>query len=619
MAACGGSGGLILDISKGIPRRFESLAGKVLAFSADSNNVFVAKSSIQEERTGSLAGKPGARRPERKQSLDVVGLSGRIIRSFALEMSVPEIIEVPPDGASITVAGMDGNPRMHVPRMCTVKQTIDLGDGESSIDRGPVVRGRPRDRDKPVRHKLIPCNRKRTAGQRLDEFHWDERSGICVMKGSGMPEGGVHKAWRVRKARFLSTLGGGNWIDGIGGFLSPGVVTASSYRNRKRRLTTIDLLKGERTDTDIEGRMSLPSPTGTHVAAIAGRPTSPTGALTVWELGGRTSLFSIKAVPFHRPPQWSADGSFLMHVAVEKEENRFALELHHVDGKATDRLFPPDRTAGEEPELSQQELRMAERMGIKRDALLKMKRERSEQDAWLRTRIWDVDSDSRSKRIALAVGCGPGRAVVVDPVTKASVAEFGGIPGGAGTVRFVSDRTILVGGRKGRVALWDYRNDTVLWTVETGEGVVQFGFAPGSNFVVCQHTFRSATVLDMRDGGTVRRTPPLRSSGTFSKLPWTNPLLVSNGSITLEAVPGSFQVRLVETASARTIVILCPFADDQWIVYLPDGRWDGSPDVHDWVKWYRGPTPLERNEAERLRDRDAIRSAVRRAFGMDGD
>jgi WD40 repeat protein len=599
LAASGEEHGLLMKLSEGVPSCPEALAGSVIAFSSESRSLYIAR-------------RPGRKkRPSATPVLAVVSLSGRITGIHPLKMSWPAIIEVLADGKSVRIVGTDGDRR----RVRTAEQTIDLATGESTVTLGPIVRELPRDRKKQTLDPLPGCDKRRTAGQVFEDLYWDGPSGICVMHGGGMPEGGVLKAWDVRRGRFMSTVGTGNNVGGIRGFLRPGVLTAYTWHDGKKDLAVIDLVKGDRRQTGLDGRCFLPSPDGKHVAAISGDEWSSTGKLTVWRLEDRTPLFSAVGVPYHRPPKWTGDGSCLMEIRVDKEANRFAVELHYLDGAKVERVFAPDPEAPlRKPEVPEQETVLAERVGVDKDTMLRVKMQRLGQEAWLRTRIWDMDADAQVRRLALGVGCKDGRVAVMDIASKVQIAELRGIPGGVSAVLFVDDGVVLAGGREGQVRLWDYEENRVLWSAETGEDLVQFGHVRGSKYVVCQHDFRSATVLDMSRGWTLRRAPRLKRYGSYSILPWTSPLPISDGSVALEVEPGVFQVCLVVTRSGERLLTYCPFAGDQWIVYTPEGWWDGSELVHDWVKWYRGASLLDEKEAERFRDRSRIDAVLARVF-----
>lgn len=583
LAGCGYDAGFVLEIPEGSLRYFDVLAGNCIAFSQDSTSALVTTDWQGEwywKRKTSLT----TLELRKKIKLLRVSLSGQILDTYPLAMIIPEIIEPSPLGTSVIIIGVDGEPREHVPYMCTAKQTIDLHTKRSTIQKGARMRGYPRDRRKPVWDKLPEQGK--TSGQDFRALYWDADSGICVVTGLVEPDGVAVKAWDIRKGRFLSTVGKGNMVSNVGGFLRQGVLIANILHSgagrwpQEKRLSLIDVANNDITQTNIKGlKLLFPSPDGKYVAASAGQVSSAMGRLELWDIHGLRPISVLNEVDRpvntnnYLPFIWAPNSTCVTH---PDWVNSF-IEFQYVSNHRTEKLFAPDKQ-----------------------------------------RIWAYTVDKQFRKIALgAGGTKEGKVILMNIDNKELLRELKGFSGWVNAVLFVDEHHILAGDIHGHVKFWNYTRDKVLWTAKAGEEIAQFGYVPGSKFVVCQHPDRNATILTMRNGLIQRKTEIISYSHHSAKLPGTNPCLICDGSVALEAESDTIQINLVITDSGKRLLTFCALPNDQWIIYTTEGYWDGSKKVHDWVKFYRKSQLLDVKDADGFRQRDRINAILAKVFNTN--
>jgi len=595
--------GLLLDVPGGTHRHLAALAGTLVAFSADGTSILVAKHHSPRGGASSIA---------------AVDLTGQVLREYPLSMTVPEIIEPSADGGSLTVTGMAGNPLLRAPRMCTAVQTVNLNTSQSNTQKGPVTRGYPRDRRKPKLDKMPVCDRQATSDQWTRALCWDEASGICVVKGAGMPEGGTVQAWDVRAGEYLRTVDTQNDVRDVGGFLRPGVIVANAWHGapdrREQLMTIIDLRTNRRTPTRARGRKFHPCPDGQHVAVVTGDEHSASGPLELWHVQGAQPILTMGQASHYSPFCWTDKGTTIVRLASGRKGNRF-VEIRPVHTPRAVTQFAPARRLPVKPSVTEKQFKMAERTGIGREEYLRIKTRELAEKAREDALIWRMDTDPAFRRLAMGTGSAKqGRVVVVEVETKQEVAELGGFSGWVNALRFVDAQCILAGDIKGNVKFWNLAENRVLWTINTGDTLVQFAYVPGARFLVCQHTFGGAAIVHMEDGTISRRTPNLVAGGSFSKRSWTNPYPIGDGSVALEIERHIFQLNLVAIHSGKRLLSFCPFPKGEWIVYSPDAYWTGSPHALAWARFYRGCRLVDEDEAARLRQADKIKAVLRAAF-----
>jgi hypothetical protein len=76
--------------------------------------------------------------------------------------------------------------------------------------------------------------------------------------------------------------------------------------------------------------------------------------------------------------------------------------------------------------------------------------------------------------------------------------------------------------------------------------------------------------------------------------------------VALEVEQSTIEVNIVVTHSGEKLLTFSAFPNDQWVIYTPEGYWDGSASVHEYVKFYRKDKLLDVRSAERFRGRDKI-------------
>jgi hypothetical protein len=493
-----------------------------------------------------------------------ISLSGKILDTYELEMSVPEIIEVSHDGSSVRVTGMYGEPAEHIPHMGTAVQTIDLHTKRSTIQKGARMRGYPQSRRRQIQNKLPACDIMKTLGQEFESLWWDEVTGLCVVWGTGNPEGGVIKIWHIKKGRFLSTLGTGNTVSNVGGFLKPDVLIADSQCGKEKVLTIFNLLNSTTTHTGIRGARYIPSPDGRHVAVVTG--TGQIGRLELWNMENLNCVSKIDNIPLGKHLSWLSSGKCSMCIAREDKDKPF-VEVHYFDKSKVDKFYLPDNKL-----------------------------------------IWSCDADTKFRMLAIGLGASyrhrnGGSVVLVDLGSKKILSELKSFSTSVVDVRFVNDK-IIAGDFYGLVKLWDYNRNEVIWSSKTSPFFSRFGYVAGGKFIVCQSGERDTKVLSIEKGAIKRSiSSHLR--------------LIMDGTVALETRPASIQVDLVVTDSGKKLLSFCPLPDDQWIIYTPDGYWDSSKKVHEWVKFYRKSRLLDVKDAAGFRQRDRINAILDKVFNTN--
>jgi WD40 repeat protein len=224
------------------------------------------------------------------------------------------------------------------------------------------------------------------------------------------------------------------------------------------------------------------------------------------------------------------------------------------------------------------------------------------------------DFDDSSQWLAIGIGgAESGLVAIANRKTRQVETVLEGFPIWVAALQFVGPDRLLTGTWQGRVQLWDLRQQKPLWTTETGRDHVRFGYVHGTPYVVCGHGDRSGTVLEL-DSGKVRYRTSRLCENQRAPDGWIQPQLIGHGAYGLEMNSESMQVRLTDLAAGLTVLTFCALPNDQWIIYTPDGDWDGSERVHEWVKFFDGLKPVSPAEAERRHRRERIEAALKRAF-----
>lgn len=594
LAGCGKNCGFILDLTTGKTSCVETLQGSLLAFSPNSQTLFLLRYNSDSGRAASL------------HILDLAGVANK---KYVLSMSCPELIEFSPDGSSVTVYGMDGNRAMHVPRMSKVVQVIDLQTWDAHIEKSAPVRGCPRSRRVAKHDSIIPCDMRATSGQNFQGLFWDEATGILVVHGAGSPEGGVLKAWSLRDGRFLGTVGTRNEVNDVGGFLRPGILVANAWNEGKKTLTLLNLQGKQRTHTQIEGKRFVPSPDQRHVAVVSDK-------LRIWDLVSKQKVLETEGPSKHALYRWSPKGNFFVRVGWKRDDSSF-VEICYRDGRLARVSAPDVKQAKPMPTITEAQYKLAGTMGTSQEAYEKMKQREYASKVRSRCMIWSTAVSPDSSKLALGVGnLEQGRAVVWDITGEQVLAELGGFTEWVQDVLFFQEGLVLCGSLEGKIRLWNYSANEVVWETDMRREFICFGHVPGSRYVVCQHQDRAGTVLDLQHKWVIRHTKPLKSS-SHRRTSWTNPMLVDGGRVLVEGEPNTIQVHVTRTHEPGRSITFCPLPNDQWIIYLPTGAWMGSDQVHAWVRFYDAGRLLSVEAAEKYRNPEATKAQIAAVFAGD--
>jgi hypothetical protein len=346
----------------------------------------------------------------------------------------------------------------------------------------------------------------------------------------------------------------------------------------------IDARTGAITQTSLERAITSPAPDGRRFTALFWQGPPEKQWLGLYAVPPGEPLYrEDHARPGHTIQAWSPDGKWLVRSPWRAKQS----VLHAVrtaDGPAKEIALgdlPGDPQDGNRPPA-----------------------------------LWSLAVDGKPGLVAAGLGSSHmGMVILNDLASGARLAVLDGFPIWVQSVCFVGPGRLLTGTYGGRVQLWDLKEKKPLWTTDTKEEVIQFGLVRGGPYAVCVHLYRSASLVRLEDGTVVRRTPRLLGSDSSAKLPWVYPALLGNGTLALEMAPDAMQLQLVDVATGAARLTLCAMPEDQWIVYTPEGAWDGSPGIHAWVKFYRGFESLAPTEADRHRSRVKIETAVHTVFG----
>ncbi len=559
LAACGSHEGLLLNLQNCQLRFFPALSGQLVSFSPDSERLLIVRRSSS--------------RTTADNGLLVFDLDARQTGRFPVEMSVPQTMEILAGGKVVRLRGAYGNPAMHVPRMGKAEETIHLDTGKTEREWGPLEQkwiGRGKD----PRVVPMPADtfQMRTYGPR--DLFWNEASGLCLLDTTAV--------WDIRGGRLLRSFRP-NDLAIVHGFLDGNTLLATIWRDSKETLARLDVRSGKATPSGLPPQRATPSPDGKSVLVAPNRGDPNDRRVELYHLPPKQPIYwQTGDLAAWGTAAWSRDGRFL------------ACSLSHEVPAV--RLI--STTDGRFDEISLAEVVAAHT-------------KRSDSP----TSFWRLALDDSGERLAVAMaGHDHAFVVIASRRTRAVETVLDGLPNLVESLQFVARDRLLTGSFSGRVQLWDLAARRPLWTAETEEQVVQFDYISDGPNVVCCNLYRSGTVLRLKDGKAVYSAPPLRASDSSESLPWTQPQLIGHGDSALAMDPESMQVRLVELATGRVALTYCFLFEGQWIVFTPEGDWDGSDQALHWVKFFDGLKPLLPADAERLRSRPRVDAALRRAL-----
>jgi WD40 repeat protein len=569
LAACGADDGFLLDLKACELRRFPAFRGQLISFTRDSQKILIVLRVLPDF--------PKAATNAEDDGLRICDLNARQIARYPVKMSVPHRLETLPDGKSIRIHGVHGDPRMHVPVMGKAAETIHLETGKTEQDRGPTERGYIGRGDDPRRVRLPAADKKKTFGSQPNGLCWNASSGLCVQYGY------ESAAWDIRHGKFLRTLD--TRINGytISGFMGADSVLGASM-NEKSPISLVNLHTGKVSPTGVVEVRTSPGPDGNSLVVMTDLSAGEKQRLELYRLNDRQPIFTDVA-----------DGHSLLSFGWSRDGKSLA----YVHGRRTLRIVSTTDGRFEEISLADVTTSWDSKSGEPLS-------------------VWKLEFDELGQWLAIGLGeMKSGRVAIVNCRKRRIEIQLEGFPIWVNALRFVGPDRLLTGTHSGRVQLWNLRQQQVLWTTETGQSLIQFGSMNTDTYVTCGHLFHSGTVLRLEDGKTVYRTSPLTAGGNSVPVPWTHPQLIGHGAWALEMDPESMQIRLIDVLTGLTSLTYCALPGSQWIVYTPMGDWDGSARVHDWVNFYNGLNPVSADEAEHRHRREPIDAILKHVFPAD--
>ncbi len=581
LAACGDTEGFLLDLKTYNLRRFPDFRGGLVAFTPDSQEVLI----VRRERRHGL----GDATDSEKEGLFVYDLNARRLARLPVDMDVPQRLEVLVDGKTVQVHGGHGDPTMHVLMMGEAKETLHLDTGKIERDWLPARRGVFVHVEDP-RQTALPCADTTKMLHKGPKGLWyNETSGLCVQYGSGPPTAAF--AWDIRRGRFLGVCGEGI-AHTMRGFVGPDTMLAAVVSGRESGASLVNVRTGQVSYTSAVGMPVCAAPDGTSFLVYAGPRTKQGRCLELYSLTTDQPVHTEEAGAFSIwSSAWSRDGRY---VACARLRGPGVRVVCVADGKADD-ISLADVVERHEP---------------KRDASL--------------FNVWGLAFDDTGRRLAVGMGGMEtsdffGLVAIVNCETRNVETILDDFPIWVKAIQFAGS-DLLTGTRHGRAQLWDLSQRKPLWTTETKRELIQFRYISGSPYVVCGHECRSGTVLRLKDGEAIYRTSLLLDSDNMMPFPWTwaQPQLIGRGTWSLETDPELMQIQLVDVVTGHVALCHCARANGQWIIYTPDGDWDGSQDVHDWVQFYDGLRRLSPSEAEQRHRRGQIDAILNQVFSEDG-
>ncbi len=393
----------------------------------------------------------------------------------------------------------------------------------------------------------------------------------------------VFTVWDIRGGRLLRDFRP-HYPASVYGFSSRDTLLAMFWQDGRERLVQVNMRSGKQSPTAIAAPLAQAAPDGKSILVAPGPAVTANGQLELYRVPPDEPIYQQSGdLGAWSTAAWSRDGRFLACSAAQQGVPCVRL-ISTADGRYVE-VPLADFVAAHAKQI---------------DAP---------------PRVWRLALDDSGGRLAVAMA-GPDRGLVgvASRKTRAIETVLEGLPNLVNALLFVGRDRLLTGSSSGRVQLWDLAARRPLWTAETKEQVVQFGYVPGSPNVVCCNLYRSGVVLRLEDGKAVYKSPPLRGSDSDVTLPWTQPQLFGRGQWALEMDVESMQLRLVELATGRVALTYCGLSEGQWIAFTPAGDWDGSEKAQQWVQFCSGLRPVSPDEAEKRRSRAAIEAVLTRVF-----
>jgi len=642
LAACGAVNGLVLDLQGDLLRYVPNLAGERIRFCNDGQSVLLIGAEFKSPPTSRPSENATA---QQVKTLLRVDLQGNILQRFSLEMQYPETIEISERTKRITVKGLYGKVNHQQPSKSitgTCEQIIDLRQGVTlSVRKGPLVQGLPADYRSATPDRLPPPDKGTVFDQIWYSLHYDPATTTAVIHGPSsrgkLREFGILPldlsrtrgrgwsvfAWRIRDGKYLGDVGSryGLRIIKVFGFIDEGAFvclgvkdntiafdilstgSAAPFRFRYGPLERADPYCLQWPDA------AICRATGRAALYIPDCPDWFEGVLSMIQMAGMcgfrsprpafTGPIELPSVSLHHAMMWEPRGNYLVRLCSTRRNERY-VEIRSREGK----LLKKIRLQNEH-----------EARKLTSGIIVESPKKRSTPAEW----ITCFDIGAGGKKIMLgtarpaAIG---GRAIVMDLETERVIAETKCTPGAVSACRLLDGESALLATSRSTIAMWDYRNGKVLWTVNVPDGgFTRIAYIGGRRYAICVGA-RCSWIIDIRAGKVVRASC---CAPMFEPLPsWSNPILIGNGNAALEMQDGTLSLSLVETTTGKPYITFCVLPEGQWIAWTPRGHWDGSAGVQKWVRFYWGNTPLEPLEAAAFRNPAEIKHALDRAFGNAG-
>jgi hypothetical protein len=572
LAACGDEGGLLFDLQSGDVRVVSAFEGELIRFVPQSDRVLIARITPRSRRL-------------RQNELRLLELDGTLLRSIPTSLTVAGRLELDEDGVTARLVGLVGNRAMHVPMMGLAEQRVNLATGASHLQRQPSKRGYPTDRRPPSLPDDLQPPSTTLRNQRSAAIFVDDSATVAVLEVStGSTEDGVAAAWDVRNARFLRVLEPSSEMSRPRGFLD-GELMANCWAQQVERLSLIDVVSGEVRQTPLDAIREELIPRGAHFVfeshqSVDGRSVH---LLELYGVPVGSRIYSTSLDDgLRRPWLWSERGRYFMHTTFGAKTRSVVL-VNAADG-------------------SSREL----------DLFEISKREATDPERHLS--VFSAAANEDLGRLAVGIGdVGKGMIILADLDRLTVTKELGGFPIWPSALRWI-DRDRLLVGYNETVQLYDVTKGRPLWSTKLEQEVLQFEQAKGSPVVTCSQIFRGAALLRLNDGLLIKTGAPLLGSDQAIARPWTNLPQIANGRAALELLPDQRSMHLIDTKNGAVVLTYASFPGEQWVVHTPQGHWDGSEGVVDWVAFYRGAVKLGPSEVAALRSRPHIEKVLNKIW-----
>lgn len=160
--------------------------------------------------------------------------------------------------------------------------------------------------------------------------------------------------------------------------------------------------------------------------------------------------------------------------------------------------------------------------------------------------------------------------------------QFGGVfEGHRGTVRSMAfspnGNRLLSGADDKTVRLWDLKTGEEAQRLKIGSPVKRVAYDPTGQYILAVSVDNTIQLWDLDEGKRVRTL-----YGHWSPVRWAG--FTGDGQFILSSSEDSTQ-RIWDVETGRQLVVYIQTVDGGWIVYTPDGLFDGSPSGWNALGW----------------------------------